>query len=74
MVRRLYVVALTMLPAPLLGACGHQDTLPSQIQGHDAQTELRREHDCANPQWKEANLGLWYNVCRSDASESAGTP
>jgi hypothetical protein len=30
---------------------------------HDRQTELRREQDCADPQWKADNLGLWYNIC-----------
>ena len=29
----------------------------------DRQTEAQREHDCADPQWKAANLGLWYNMC-----------
>ena len=30
---------------------------------HDVRTEARREQDCADPQWKAANLGLWYNIC-----------
>ena len=30
---------------------------------HDRQTEAQREQDCADPQWKAANLGLWYNIC-----------
>lgn len=50
-----------------LGGCHDPNpTLPSSVPGHNAQTELRRERDCANPHWKAANLGLWYNVCRSN--------
>jgi len=49
--------------ATMLAGCGH--SFPAQQQGHDAQTEARREQDCANPQWKEANPGLWYNLCPS---------
>jgi hypothetical protein len=22
------------------------------------------EKNCADPQWKDKNLGLWYSVCR----------
>jgi len=33
---------------------------------HDRQTEAQREHDCADPQWKAANLGLWYNICSGE--------
>ncbi len=49
--------------APLLCGCGHKDVSASVPPGHDARTEWRREQDCADPQWKAANLGLWYNVC-----------
>jgi len=27
-------------------------------------SEQALEKDCANPRWKEQNLGLWYSVCR----------
>lgn len=36
---------------------------PADDPQHDRQTEAAREQDCANPDWKAANLGLWYNIC-----------
>ncbi|HEX4195238.1 MAG TPA: hypothetical protein VHY80_19175 [Stellaceae bacterium] len=39
---------------------------PADNPAHDAQTEAARERDCANPEWKAANLGLWYNICSGD--------
>lgn len=50
--------------APLLSGCGK--TTPAQDPQHDQRTEVRREQDCANPQWKAANLGLWYNLCQTN--------
>ena len=26
------------------------------------------KRNCADPQWKEKNLGLWYSVCRRPLS------
>jgi hypothetical protein len=60
-------ILLFLFVAPLVGACSHKQALPSEAAGHDRQTELRRQQDCADPDWKAANLGLWYNVCRPDA-------
>jgi uncharacterized protein YcfL len=47
--------------------CSSSKEIPADVPNHDQQTELRREKDCANPHWKSANLGLWYNVCRQSA-------
>lgn len=56
--------------APLLCGCSREDgPLPSSQPGHNLQTELRRNQDCADPKWKAANLGLWYSVCRPDNFE-----
>ena len=44
-----------------LSGC-HRDSVADDPQ-HDVRTEARREQDCADPQWKAANLGLWYNIC-----------
>jgi len=49
--------------APMLCGCSHKNVSASVPPDNDARTELRREQDCADPQWKAANLGLWYNVC-----------
>lgn len=59
-------LAAALLAPVLLAACA-DDLAPSSDPGHDARTELRREHDCTNPAWTSANLGLWYNICRRDA-------
>ncbi|MGH7091036.1 MAG: hypothetical protein ACREFQ_19220 [Stellaceae bacterium] len=64
--RRIQLFSALAIIAALAGCHGASPVLPSATPGHNAQTELRRERDCANPQWKAANLGLWYNVCRSD--------
>jgi hypothetical protein len=58
--------ALALLAiAPLLGGCGSSE--PSHYSAAaDARTELRRERDCANPKWKAANPGLYYNLCPND--------
>ena len=64
---RLGAVALLAL-APLLAGCGHGSSGSSKSAevgsaAADAQSELRREQDCANAEWKAANPGLYYNLC-----------
>jgi len=44
-----------------LSGC-HKDAAGEDPQ-HDVRTEVRRDQECADPQWKAANLGLWYNIC-----------
>ncbi len=48
--------------AALGGLSGCKDSVVDDPQ-HDRQTEAQREQDCADPAWKAANLGLWYNIC-----------
>lgn len=64
MTRARVLAGMLALVAPLLSGCGK--TLPSENAQHDVRTEARREQDCANPQWKADNLGLWYNLCQTD--------
>lgn len=60
-------IAFVVLMAALLAGCGGSgDHLESVTQ--EQQDYLRRQQDCANPQWKAAHEGLWYNVCRSNKS------
>jgi PBP1b-binding outer membrane lipoprotein LpoB len=33
-------------------------------QESEASEEHALKRDCADPKWKEQNLGLWYSVCR----------
>ena len=56
---RFALLALTILSG--LSGC-KKDSVADDPQ-HDRQTEAQREQDCADPQWKAANLGLWYNIC-----------
>jgi hypothetical protein len=58
--------AIVILIAAGCAGCSSSNQ-PAASPGHDQRTELRRESDCDNPQWKAANLGLWYNVCRPSA-------
>lgn len=68
--RRAVVVAGLLALGPLLSACGK--TMPSEDPQHDAQTDARRDQDCADPQWKAANLGLWYNICEGGGDQIDG--
>jgi hypothetical protein len=56
--------AMVLLLALGCVGCSSSKEMPGDAPRHDQQTELRREKDCADPHWKSANLGLWYNVCR----------
>lgn len=49
--------------APVLGGCSHDSAAPIGSVAADDRAEQRREQDCANPQWKAANPGLYYNLC-----------
>ena len=48
--------------AALLAACTPESATPPK-DGAASAAALKR--DCADPRWKEANLGLWYSVCRT---------
>ena len=45
----------------LLGGCWHDTPIPAQSE---ANSEEILKKNCADPKWKEQNLGLWYSVCR----------
>lgn len=64
---RIFLAAVALAAAAALSACSHHD--PTESPQHNLNTELRREQDCANPTWKTAHLGLWYNVCRPNQAE-----
>jgi len=56
-VRAVFVVLAAVL---LASACS--DDEPAKVGMTMSPDELKR--NCADPQWKEKNLGLWYSVCR----------
>jgi hypothetical protein len=63
MERRRKILGLSVLALIALGGLSGCKSSPADNPIHDAHTEAVREHDCADPQWKAANLGLWYNIC-----------
>jgi len=56
-VRGAFVVLVAML---LAVACS--DDKSAAVGVTMSPDDLKR--NCADPQWKEKNLGLWYSVCR----------
>lgn len=58
---RAMLLAVCLLLLGLAGGCGHDKFVP--VPG-DANAEQHLQQDCANPQWKDQNLGLWYSLCR----------
>lgn len=45
----------------LLTGCSHDTVRPPP--GSEMSAAALARH-CANPKWKQENLGLWYSVCR----------
>jgi hypothetical protein len=60
------LLGLGLLAFVVLGGLSGCKSSPADNPEHDVQTEAARERDCADPQWKEANLGLWYNICSGE--------
>ena len=59
MVRAVFFV---LAAAVLVSACGSDEgAVPPTSQASSGEI-LKR--DCADPKWREQNLGLWYSVCR----------
>ena len=54
-------VLVVVAAAILLGGCSG-DKAPAKASEASSEEILKR--DCADPKWKEQNLGLWYSVCR----------
>jgi hypothetical protein len=55
--------------ALLVAGCSHDksDSMAAGA-GASASSEDVLKKDCANPKWREQNLGLWYSVCRQSLS------
>jgi hypothetical protein len=56
------VRAAFLVVAAVVLASGCSDDKPASTSSTISPEALKRE--CADPQWKEKNLGLWYSVCR----------
>jgi major membrane immunogen (membrane-anchored lipoprotein) len=57
------VVFCAMAAAILLSGCSHDDKAPVSTANGASSEEIVKKN-CADPKWKEQNLGLWYSVCR----------
>ena len=54
-------LAVLVLLAIVLGACSDSTPVAPASATESAETVRK---NCADPQWKDKNLGLWYSVCR----------
>ena len=57
---RLRAGLLMLAVLAMVGGCS--DDKPATTGSTISPEQLKRE--CADPQWKEKNLGMWYSVCR----------
>ena len=48
--------------AILTSGCG--DDKSGSVTNTASEEQVLKK-DCADPKWKEQNLGLWYSVCRA---------
>ena len=55
---------LCMLGAAATLVAGCSDDKPTITAKSEASSDAILQRDCASPQWKQENLGLWYSVCR----------
>jgi hypothetical protein len=55
-------VFLVLAVAILASGCG-SDEPPASTTASQGSEEILKK-DCADPKWREQNLGLWYSVCR----------
>lgn len=65
-VRRAFLYGLLAATAMLAGGCS--DDKPVITPQNQASSDAILQRDCASPQWKTENLGLWYSVCRKPVS------
>ena len=54
-------VFVVLAAAILASGCSDDNPVSTPSQ---ASSEQILKRDCADPKWREQNLGLWYSVCR----------
>ncbi|HLY46164.1 MAG TPA: hypothetical protein VKQ73_11340 [Stellaceae bacterium] len=54
------LLGLTILSGLVSGCSGDAPVATAQQAG----SEQLLKKDCADPKWRDQNLGLWYSVCR----------
>jgi hypothetical protein len=55
-------VFFVLAASVLASGCGSDDKPALPASKVSSEEILKR--DCADPKWREQNLGLWYSVCR----------
>jgi hypothetical protein len=58
-------IALLVAIALLAAGCGDDK---SDVVAGPTLSEEALKQKCADPQWREKNLGIWYSVCRQPAN------
>jgi hypothetical protein len=58
-------IALLVAIALLAAGCGGDK---SEVVAGPTLSEEALKQKCADPQWREKNLGIWYSVCRQPAN------
>jgi hypothetical protein len=58
------VAFLGLLGAIVILISGCSNDPPAITASNEASSDAALKRDCANPKWKQENLGLWYSVCR----------
>jgi len=57
------VRAVFVVLAAAICVSGCSDDKPASPASQASSEEILKR-DCADPKWREQNLGLWYSVCR----------
>jgi hypothetical protein len=61
--RRLVRAVFLVLAVAILTSGCDSDEPPASTASQAGSEEILKK-DCADPKWREQNLGLWYSVCR----------
>jgi uncharacterized protein YceK len=55
-------VFFVLAVAILASGCGSDEKPTPAVSQASSEQILKK--DCADPKWRDQNLGLWYSVCR----------
>jgi hypothetical protein len=55
-------LAIAALIAVLMSACSDSNSV---APADTTESAAMVQKNCADPHWKDQNLGLWYSVCRT---------
>jgi outer membrane murein-binding lipoprotein Lpp len=59
------LILLTALASTVALAGCSSSSAPADASTDNAKDDAAHRQLCADPNWKAAHLGLWYNVCRA---------